>query len=493
MLLIMLCFTTYSCEDFLDVADENAVTSGAVLQTEEGLIAAFNGVYATLQDQGLYGAHIEVIGDAAADNTVFPSDREGAGSGFDRLPHAYNLELDDVNTARFTWEDAYVVINNINSLLAGIDGVPVSEGLKNRIKGECLALRALMHFELVKIFSQDFNTAASDPDNLLGIPYITIPDATAQPARSTVAEVFENAFKDINTAIPLIQNNEAPAGRAGPDEQFFLNYYSALGIRAKMNFYITNYDETVEDVDIIINGPYSLSPYETASITLEGSGLPALDLIEAWSQREIIAEESIFMLDISSDDGVFANRSLIDIFTNYGGNAAHGISDDLYNLYEPSDIRRNWYQVEPPSVSGSGVDLHVFKYPGTFGFDEDDHSFPVMRLSEFILMKAEIEARNGNDEIARNFVNQITARANASPIISGGGQLIEDIITERRKEMAFEGNRLFDLKRLQRSVIRTDCTLPSNCTVPAGDGLFAWPIPQEEFNGNPNMVQNPGY
>ncbi|GAA4272907.1 RagB/SusD family nutrient uptake outer membrane protein [Aquimarina gracilis] len=489
----MLPLLIISCEDFLDIEDENAVTSEAVLQTEEGVISALNGVYASLQDQGLYGAHIEVIGDAAADNTVFPSDREGSGSNFDRLPHAYNLELDDVNTASFTWEDAYVVINNINSILTSVEGIPIAEGLKDRVIGECLALRALMHFELVKIFSQDYNTAISDPDNLLGVPYITIVDATAQPSRNTMTEVFDNIFNDINTAIPLIQNNDAPDGRSGSNEQFFLNYYGALGIRAKVNFYITDYSEAIKDVNIIINGPYSLSSYEISSITLDGSGLPELDLIQTWSQREIIPEESIFMLDISSDDGVFANRSLIDIYTNYGGNAAHGISDDLYNLYEATDIRRNWYQVEPPSVSGSGVDLHVFKYPGTFGFDEDDHSFPIMRLSEFILMKAEIEARNGNEEVARNFVNQITTRANASVITSTGNQLIEDIITERRKEMAFEGNRLFDLKRLQRSVTRTDCTLPSNCTVNAKDRLFAWPIPQDEFNGNPNMKQNPGF
>ena len=491
--IVLMSIIVVSCEDFLDVEDENAVTSESVLQTEEGLIAALNGVYATLQDQGLYGAHIEVIGDAASDNTVFPSDREGAGGNFDRLPHAYNLELDDINTAPNTWADAYIVINNINAILASIDGVSLNPSLKDRVIGECLALRSLMHFELVKIFAQDYNTAIANEQNLLGIPYVTEVGSLNKPSRDTMRETFDKILSDINMAILLIQENDAPNGRASSDEKFFLNYFSALGIRAKVNFYITDYAAAIEDVDIIINGPYGLVDYNTAFITLQNSGLPALNLIQTWSQRDILGNEGIFMLDISSDDGVFAARSLIDIYTNYGGNAAHGISDDLYNLYEGSDLRRNWYQVEPEAVGGSGIDLHVFKYPGTFGFDEDDHSFPIMRLSEFILMKAEIEARNGNDMIAQSYVNQITDRANASAITSTGTQLIEDIITERRKELAFEGNRLFDLKRLQRGFDRIDCDLPSNCSLPAGDNLLAWPIPQDEFNGNPNMQQNPGY
>ena len=87
----------------------------------------------------------------------------------------------------------------------------------------------------------------------------------------------------------------------------------------------------------------------------------------------------------------------------------------------------------------------------------------------------------------------ITDRANASEITSTGSQLIEDIITERRKELAWEGHRLFDLKRLQRGFVRgSDCTLTNgNCTVTYPTNLYAWPIPINEINANPNMVQNP--
>src|SRR5690606_33878560 len=100
-------------------------------------------------------------------------------------------------------------------------------------------------------------------------------------------------------------------------------------------------------------------------------------------------------------------RSLIDIYTAYGGNAAHAISTGLYDLYDPDDIRRLWYKVEV-------TDQHIFKYPGGFGLAEDDHSFPIMRLTEFVLMKAECEVIvNNNDTEARNLVNQIVRRAHS--------------------------------------------------------------------------------
>jgi hypothetical protein len=164
---------------------------------------------------------------------------------------------------------------------------------------------------------------------------------------------------------------------------------------------------------------------------------------------------------------------------------------DLLNKYEPSDARNGWYIDEEDTPA---LDRHVFKYAGGLGIDADAHAFPVMRLTEFVLMVAECEARAGNEMKARELVLDITNRAGASPITSSGTQLIEDIITERQKELAFEGHRLFDLKRLQRGFVRNDCTLTNgNCTVNYPSHLFAWPIPGIELDSNPEMEQNPGY
>lgn len=476
-----------SCEKYLDVVPENATESSAVFQTQEGVLFALNGVYTRLQTQGYYGMQFAVLGDAATDNGKIPSDREGAGANFDRMPYAYTLALNGQNTAIEMWEEVYTLIINVNNILLNIDkAADMTDEVKAQVIAECLALRAMAHFDLVKVFAQDYNfTAGHDHP---GVPYVTVVDAANKPSRNTVGEVFGMAFEDINAAIPVLQNADE-INRPNADKMFFLNYYSALGIRAKMNFYMGNYAEALADANTIMGGPYSLDTYSTQDYNINGYG--DITLISAWAGRSILQNEGILMLDVSDDDGVFANRSLIDIYTGYGGNSAHAISIGLFDLYDASDIRLNWFKVEV-------TDQHIFKYPGGFGLAEDDHSYAVMRLTEFLLMKAECEVRvNDNNALARDLVNQIVRRAHegsgAFDYSSSGDALIEDIIQERRKELAFEGNRLFDLKRLKRGWTRTDCNQSLVCSLDYPSNLYAWPIPQDELNGNPNIEPNPGY
>jgi len=488
LLFLVLGLTITSCKKYLDVAPENATDSPAVFETQEGVLFALNGLYAQVQRQGYYGMQLAVLGDAATDNGKIPSDRENAGANADRMPYAYTLALNPQVTALEMWRDVYILINNINNIINNIDkATDLLPGVRKQVLGECLALRALAHFDLVKVFAQDYNfTAGHDHP---GVPYITGSIPSDKPVRNTVKEVFDKAYADVNEAVALLENNNS-INRRISDRRYFINYYSAVGVRAKMNFYTTNYPAALADANIIVAGPYSLPAYSLATYSITGLNFsPAL--ITAWAGREILSTEAIFMLDVSDNDGVFADRSLIDIYTAYGGNAAHAISLGFLGLYDNNDIRRNWYKVEIN-------DPLVFKYPGGFGLAEDDHNFPIMRLSEFILMKAECEVRvNTAEPAARTLVNQIIRRAHqgstAYDITSSGPALIEAIIGERRKEMAFESNRLFDLKRLQRGFTRTDCRLSTVCTVAYPDKIYAWPIPQSEFNGNPNMVQNPGY
>src|SRR5690606_15211539 len=145
---------------------------------------------------------------------------------------------------------------------------------------ECKALRALAHFDLVKVFAQDYNFTADHGHP--GVPYVTTSEATNKPARNTVHEVFTLAFEDINAAIPVLQNASA-INRPAADRKFFLNYYSALGIRAKMNFYMNNYAEALQDASLIVNGPYTLDTYSLGEYTISGYG--DISLLDAWAGR----------------------------------------------------------------------------------------------------------------------------------------------------------------------------------------------------------------
>lgn len=470
------------CDDYLDVEPETAVASSSVFETQEGILIALNGAYTFLKLKGIYGTDFAVIGDAASDNGKIPSDRESAGANSDRLPHAYLLNL-NATTTTLLWQDAYILINNVNAILENIDTPSdITDDVKAQVMAEAKVIRAYAHFCLAQLFAQDFNFTAGQSHP--GIPIVTQTGIDNEPTRNSVGEVFDFIFSEMDEAIGILQSGNV-ISREG-ERFYFLDYFSALSLRAKMHFYVTDYPAALADANTVINqGGYSLIENYTTGF-YESSGLGQLEFINEWAGPTIVQQESIFQVYVNEAGATTTtNRSIIDIYTSNNGNAAHAIPNDLFDLYEAGDIRLNWYKIE-------NTDQHIFKYPGEFGAAPDDTPFSVIRLTELVLMKAEIEARNGQETLARNLVNQITARANASPITSSGTELVEDIITERRKELAYEGNRLFDLKRLQRGFTRNDCSAEI-CTITYPSDLYAWPIPQDELNGNPNLNQNDGY
>ena len=421
-----------SCDDFLDVEPQTLTTPEVALNTEIDIVAALHGAYAFLNDDG-YAMEYQVIADAATDNGKIPSDREAAGAGASRIPFAYTLDLSALLTATSFWTEAYDVIAIVNRILGRLDEVEFGSAFEGRVRAECLTLRALMHFSLTQIFAQDYNFTADQSH--LAVPYMTEVNPGSTPARNTMAEVYTACFADVNEAISLFQSSGNPLTesnlRQGGDI-YFVSLYAALGLRARMHFYSTDYVSALNDANQILNGPFALQPtYTVTQFTNDGV---TADFVTEWYRlAPVLESEAIFQLDLDSDDGNFANRSLIDIYTNNNGNGAHAISEDLRTLYEPADVRQNWYVIEQ-------IDYHVFKYPGGLGINADAHHVPVMRLTEFQLMAAECEARTGGSEDrARTLVNAITARAGASAIASTGSNLVEDIITERRKELLLKG------------------------------------------------------
>jgi hypothetical protein len=97
---------------------------------------------------------------------------------------------------------------------------------------------------------------------------------------------------------------------------------------------------------------------------------------------------------------------------------------------------------------------------------------------------------------ARTYLNFIRTNRGAAAISSTGAQLFEDIIAERRRELAMEGDRYMDLMRLKRDVVRTTPNYPSSALlIPYANFRRILPIPQGEADANENIrnQQNPGY
>jgi len=176
----------------------------------------------------------------------------------------------------------------------------------------------------------------------------------------------------------------------------------------------------------------------------------------------------------------------------------------LLDMYDTAnDIRYTSYYQTVQTAHNDWVTTLVNKYPGNPEFTGTNqngaHMPKLFRLAEMYLIRAEAYAENNEDALAAADLNMLRSKriSGYSDVFLTGDDLKAAIWDERTKELAFEGHRFFDLKRKGFGFTR----VPQENTVPGPNALsvspdnhrWLWAIPQAEFNGNENMIQNPGY
>lgn len=163
-------------------------------------------------------------------------------------------------------------------------------------------------------------------------------------------------------------------------------------------------------------------------------------------------------------------------------------SSELYDLFETADIRKSLYAT---GIRGGLASVFVNKY-GSFTGDHSDTK--VIRMSEMYLIAAEASYPSNTTD-ALKYVNEVTSRRGATAIASSGSALLEAIITERRKELAFEGERYLDMQRLQRNIVRSKNYPAAALSIDFTNYRRIMPIPQGELDANPSIKsqQNPGW
>jgi hypothetical protein len=188
-------------------------------------------------------------------------------------------------------------------------------------------------------------------------------------------------------------------------------------------------------------------------------------------------------------------------FDDYAGMYENGYNDiyassQLYDLYSNTDIRKS---ILIPGNTKSGSPAYIVdKFPNAGNPDRDN--IKVLRLSEVYLIAAEASLPTSETD-ALSYLNALMAQRDPSfaGYSSSGAALLDDIVTERRKELAFEGERFYDLNRLKRTIDRADNpgAIPATgfMSIPYPTDKRVAPIPQNETQANPNIAdqQNPGY
>ena len=231
------------------------------------------------------------------------------------------------------------------------------------------------------------------------------------------------------------------------------------------------------------------------------------------------SKESLFEVQYASDGGYgfwdnenqaswtspfMGPRGANFVAGGYGWNQP---TQEFMDQYEPGDLRKDvtvLYEGCPDfdgkayksSYSLTGYNVRKFLVPLSVvpGYDNSPLNFPVLRYSDVLLMKAEALNELGRTSEAEPYLNMVRNRAGLGNIQTGLGktEFRNAVLKERRMELAFEGQRWFDLIRVDGGQYGLDF-LHSIGKTNASSKHLLFPVPQIEIDRNPNLSQNPGY
>jgi starch-binding outer membrane protein, SusD/RagB family len=491
------CLFVVSCKkSYLDRTPYNGVPNPTAIQSESDLAVAMSGVYAGMRNTDLFGRTLPVKGDLMADNAYVTT------SNSNRYITMNNFTMTSAggDYGGLVWSAAYIVIKNANNAIREGSALQSTANITQYL-GEAYAVRAMMYFELVRNFAHAYTVAQNDP----GVPIIPATLAfdqsitTVKPPRNTVKEVYTQVIADLEKAYSMMTIYRGSG---------YFSKFAARALEARVyqnmgdwaNAKTTALDVINNSGWVLLSSTAYVSPTgvlggtsaASAANTYSPGGYWANPAVQSSSKNETLFEVSS---DLLSNNGF---DQLGFIYLQVGGGYGDLLGTaELYNLYSATDVRRGLIPLAPAGYRGgqAGNIYLNYKYSNPAnGTDKDETK--VLRLADIILIAAEAYYNASDYTNANLYLNMVAQKRDptAAAYANTGAQVLEDILTERRKELAFEGNRLWDLIRLQRSwtKIKNQNPLTTIAVTPANPQLI-FPIPQPERDANPNITQNPGY
>ncbi len=447
-----------ACVD-LALEPHESVSEDAYLRSMGDFRAAIVGGYNNLSSSSYYGRNLPLLADVMGEDVKQngSSGRSHEFADFEGLnPTGHNYE-------EALWAAAYEGINMANMMINSAFEPPAAVQAEfDQIIGEAHAVRALSYFDLVRMYAQHY-TFTADASHA-GVPLVLVHDVTGLPARTTVAEVYNQIISDFNTAIGLMTMT-----RAGP---YMFTKEATQALLSRVYLYMEDFSTARTMADAVIDsGKYSLVT-GAAYVTQFATGG---------------SSEAVFEIKYTETDNPGSDcLGCMYRATGYGDFLP---AKDLLDLIDPADIRMQMFK-EDPLLTGIYASMRVDKWPTATQTDNT----PVIRLSEVYLNRAEANARSGQDAAAQADLNLIRQRglATAPDVTLTGQDLLDEILIERRIELGYEGHRIFDITRHRLDVVRIDCT-GDVCFYPYPGPFVILPIPFQELAANPNITQNPGY
>ena len=455
-----------ACEDQLNLQPEQSLPTEEALANLNGLETAIRGAYSALRGLAYYGRNFYVIPEVASDNILVSLSNSG------RFINENRYNLNESQTQGGLWSLGYNIIARVNNVLENIDNIEDNQvDERNNILVQAHFIRALVYFDLARTFCQPWPKGNGSQ---LGVPIVT-QTVIGTPPRNSLSEVYDLVISDLTTCINAFDAIQDPDKSWSPP--FFASKLAAQSLLSRVYLYKGDNANAETAATAVINS--------NVQLVAENSYL-------SYWNSEVLTDpsigrfiEDIFTIRVLEVESLGAeDLGLIYMVEGFGDLRP---TEDILDILSTNDVRRRLIQT-------IGGDQYVYKFPGRNNFPGLT-SPRVLRLSEIVLNRAEARAKLGDVTGATTDLNRIRTRAGIAAINPTAEEILSEVLLERRRELAFEGHRSYDIFRNELDLVRIECNLPSgiNCTVPFTSHLTAFPIPISELNANPSMVQTEGY
>lgn len=516
------CLALNSCSDMDDITGEGFRVTGEDIEKTNELLpsrieSSLVGMYHYMGTQYAGSPASERDDDFGFPTACISLDLNGAdmvcvNSGYNwfSVCSDYSDRMENYANPQIRYSYFYNQIKLANDILASVDQNSEDETIKQYI-GEAKAVRAFDYLCLAPYYQFNY---VNNKEKLC-VPIVTEETENYNDnSRATVEKVYGQIINDLNDAISKLENYDRKGDKTRIDKQV------ALGLRARANLYMGNWEAAANDADAALNG---YTPY-----TREEVSKPTFyDM----NDHNWLWGISITANDVTKNYGNPSWPSQLGSFSASAYTAGVGcykcINSLLYDIIPDSDIRKHWWvnkDLQSDLLNGqrwgnaSGQDIATleitdvkvkflpytnvkFGMKSGIGSPTNDGDWCLMRAEELILIKAEGLAMSGNPTEGKRILEEFI-KDNRDPdytcTATTDVEIQNEIWKQRRIELWGEGFSMADIMRLNKPVVRFHGTDKENwpedfCfNIEANDPYLLMRFPQKETNNNPAIENNKG-
>ncbi|GJM59945.1 membrane protein [Persicobacter diffluens] len=429
-----------------------------------------NGAMNTMYGVAYYGRNAYIFGDIGTDNIVegiSNSNRyifESRMEKFEAMPNTVGSNETNL------YDQIYRVINNANRVIANPEA-------DDNFKGQAYFLRALASFDAVRFF---------DAVPVVLKPVESIEEAVNfQPANDDMAVVYNQVIADLEKAATMITNDQVNAPTPN----------AAHALLSRVYLYIADEVSDFSKIDQVADRADALTKVVAAADAVTGVKMIGVEGFEEyfWDQGNNMTE-TIFELAVVESQSRGSDNFGYIYYKDEGGSGygAYTANPEFMELFDAEDVRlKHFVEVDAKKPGYQ----YIYKFAQTSGVT-GLHAPKILRYTEVLLNKAEALASVDPGQAASIIQEIRDARYMGDAPEVNVADIENEVFTERRKELAYEGHYMFDLRRHNMGVTLVrlvdgskDKEVEELSSVAAGDKQFWFPIPQRSMLANTALEQ----